>query len=273
VEEHLRAKGWLNDSYVYWFDEPEPRDYAFVMNGFRKIKAAAPGIGRMLTEQVEPELAGGPNIWCSLTPAFDTARAETRRADGDRFWWYICTGPKAPYVTLFIDHPGAELRVWLWQTWQRRIDGVLIWETTHWSSEAAYPDPKHPQNPYDDPMGWTAGYGTPAGARVPWGNGDGRFVYPPEAAADGHPDAPVLEGPVDSIRLEMLRDGIEDYEYLAMLDRLVQALPEADRAPYKALLDVPTSITADLTHFTSDPAPIEERREAVARAIEALQKK
>ncbi|HEO69794.1 MAG TPA: hypothetical protein ENN80_00910, partial [Candidatus Hydrogenedentes bacterium] len=98
LQEHLRAKGWLDEAYVYWFDEPDPKDYAFVMNGFRKLKEAAPDIGRMLTEQVEPELIGGPNIWCPLTPAFDPKLADERRADGDTFWWYICTGPKTPYA-------------------------------------------------------------------------------------------------------------------------------------------------------------------------------
>lgn len=276
LEAHLRDKGWLKDSYVYWFDEPDPKDYAFVMNGFRKIKEAAPGIGRMLTEQVEPELAGGPNIWCPLTPEFKQAAADERRAQGDRFWWYVCTGPKAPYATLFIDHPGAELRVWLWQTWQRHIEGVLVWDTNYWTSEAAYPDAAHPQNPYQDPMGWTVGYGIKPGTKAPWGNGDGRFLYPPEAAADGNPPEPVMEGPVDSFRIEMLRDGIEDYEYLVMLDRLIAKhaakLSPEDTVRYKELLEVPKEISSDITHFTTDPAPIEQRRQTIAQAIETLSK-
>ncbi|MBP8127956.1 MAG: DUF4091 domain-containing protein [Candidatus Hydrogenedentes bacterium] len=272
VEAHLRGKGWLDMSYVYWFDEPDPKDYAFVMNGFRKLKEAAPGIGRMLTEQVEPELTGGPNIWCPVTPEYDHDAAEARRAEGDHFWWYVCTGPKAPYVTLFIDHPGTEMRVWLWQTWQRKIEGILVWETTYWHSPEAYPD--RLQNPYEDPMGWTTGYSTPSGTRLAWGNGDGRFLYPPEAAADGNPGRPVLDPPVDTVRIEMLRDGIEDYEYLAMLRRLLAAeggdLSARQRADYEALLTVPAEITASMTEFTKDPAPIARHREAVARAIEHL---
>ena len=84
-------------------------------------------------------------------------------AEGDRFWWYVCTGPKAPYCTLFIDHPATELRVWLWQTWKRQISGILVWQTNYWTSGAAYPD--NPQNPYEDPMGWVSGYSTAAGTR------------------------------------------------------------------------------------------------------------
>ena len=273
VQEHLREKGWLDEAYVYWFDEPDPKDYDFVMNGFRKIHEAAPDINRMLTEQVEPGLIGGPNIWCPISDAFDMEDAEARRAEGEKFWWYVCTGPKAPFCTLFIDHPATELRVWLWQTWQRKIDGILVWQSNYWTSDAAYPN--EPQNPYTDPMGWTSGYSTQAGQRLPWGNGDGRFIYPPEAAADGQQPEPVLEGPVDSIRWEMLRDGVEDYEYHVILRGLIAAREKAGQdaaslAPYRTLLEVPPAITTSMTEFTLDPAPIEARRHELAKAIEAL---
>jgi hypothetical protein len=228
----------------------------------------------MLTEQVEPNLIGGPNIWCSVSNNYKHEPAEQRRKYGEKFWWYVCTGPKAPYCTLFIDHPGTELRVWLWQSWKRKIDGILVWQTNYWTSSAAYPDREHPQNPYQDPMGWRSSYSTPKGAKKPWGNGDGRFIYPPEAAADAHPAEPVLEGPIESIRWEMLRDGIEDYEYLAILSRLLKAkedkLTPQQRKKYTALLEVPESITKDMTTFTKDPAPIEARRDRIARAIAKL---
>lgn len=272
AESHLREKGWLDKAYVYWFDEPDPDDYAFVMNGFKKLKDAAPDINRMLTEEINPELIGGPNIWCPVTYNYVEADARLRQKEGDTIWWYICTGPKAPYATLFIDHPGTALRTWLWQTWERDVEGILIWQSNYWTSTAAYPDT--PQNPYEDPMGWVTGYSTPAGTRRAWGNGDGRFLYPPESAADGRPSAPVLEPPVSSIRLAMLRDGIEDYEYLVLLRGLIEEYEKnhsaAEAAAYRELLQVPKSISASLTDFTWDPAPIEVRREAVARAIESL---
>jgi hypothetical protein len=274
IQEHLGGKGWLDEAFVYWFDEPDPKDYAFVNNGFRKLKEHAPGLRRMLTEQVEDELIGGPTIWCPVSHHYDHDRAEARRQQGEDFWWYVCTGPKAPYCTLFIDHPATEMRVWLWQTWQRGIKGILVWETTYWTSGAAYPDPAHPQNPYEDPMGWVSGYSTPKGTRRPWGNGDGRFVYPPEAAADGRPGRAVMEGPVDSIRWEMLRDGIEDYEYMVILRNLLQAKRNRLRPPMQVklarLLEVPPEVTTDMTHFTTDPAPLEKHRNAVAEAIELL---
>jgi hypothetical protein len=72
----------------------------------------------------------------------------------------------------------------------------------------------------------------------------------------------------------MLRDGVEDYEYFAVLRRLLAArgtgLDPALRARCESLLQVPAAVAADLTHFTRDPAPLEVHRQALARAIEEL---
>ncbi len=276
LEDHLRQRNWLKMAYVYWFDEPDPKDYEFVRKGMERLKKCAPGIQRMLTEEPNEALAGAVDIWCPITPNYEHQAAETRRAAGDRFWWYVCTGPKAPYCTLFIDHPATELRVWHWQTWQRRIVGTLVWSTNCWTSSSAFPD--KPQNPYEDPMGYVDGYDTPKGTKAFWGNGDGRFLYPPEAAAVpglAGPD-PVIAPPVSSIRWEMLREGVEDYEYLWLLRDLLakrrDTLPAEQRKHFEALLDVPETITTQMTKFTTDSAPIYARRAAIAEAIERLSK-
>ncbi len=276
LEAHLSEKGWLDEAYVYWFDEPSADQYEFVKKGFDKLRHSCPGIGRMLTEQVEPGLIGGPNIWCSISNDYDHNRAGERRKHGEKFWWYVCCGPKAPYTGLFLDHSAPEMRIWLWQTFQRNIEGILVWETNYWSSDAAYPDPKKPQNPYEDAMSWVSGYDTPAGTRIPWGNGDGRFIYPPEAAANADSADPVLEGPVDSIRWENLRDGIEDYEYMVMLRNLLEEKKEnlsiAEYEKHSKLLEVPESITKSLTAFCADGEPIEEHRDKLARSIEIIRR-
>lgn len=272
VQEHLRETGLLDAAYVYWIDEPTTKDYPYVMAGFQRLKEAAPDIRRMLTEQPEPELRGGPTLWCPLTLFYKHENSISFRAAGDRFWWYVCTIPKRPYCGLFTDHPATDLRVWLWQTWQYDFEGILIWQSNLWTTECAYPDSL--QNPYEDPMSWMSGYGTKPGEKKPWGNGDGRFMYPPEAAADGNPPGPVLDGPVDSIRWEMLRDGIEDYEYLAILKRTIAAkrgtAPKRMLRRAEKLLEVPPEITSDLRTYTKDPAPVEARRKEIAQTIERL---
>ena len=274
LDAHFRERGWLHMPYIYWFDEPAPKDYQFVADGMQRLKKYAPGLQRMLTEEPGDAFNGPVDIWCPLSPNYDHQAAQKCRARGERFWWYVCTGPKAPYCTLFIDHPATELRVWHWQTWQRDIVGTLVWQSSYWTSSAAYPE--KPQDPYQDPMGYRSGYSTPKGVKAFWGNGDGRFIYPPLAAATpGVSGAqPVIEPPVSSIRWEMIREGVEDYETLYMLRELTES--RADKltpqrlAAYRSLLDVPQSITKDMTHFTTDPAPILARRAEVARAIEEL---
>ena len=216
-EAHLREHGWLDRAFVYWFDEPSPDQYPFVMNGFAKLKRYAPSVTRMLTEQVEPGLIGGPNLWCPISNEYKHEPAELRRAQGEKFWWYVCTGPKAPYAGLFIDHAAPEMRVWVWQTWQRGINGLLVWQLNYWTSSAAYPDRARPQNPYEDPMSWTSGYSTPAGKRLPWGNGDGRFIYPRVAAADGEALRPVVNA-AGFLRTWPFEHGLEAF-FAAVLTR------------------------------------------------------
>lgn len=273
MEAHLRAKGWLESSYVYWFDEPSADQYPYLQNGFNKLKKFCPQIPRMITKLVEPGLVGGPNLWCPLSDQFNWDRAKERQQLGERFWWYVCTGPKAPYAGLFLDRSAPELRIWLWQTFQRDIQGILVWQCIYWTSDTAYPGPGAPQNPYADPMSWMTGYGTPKGKKLPWGNGDGRFIYPPIDAV-ARPGVPVLDGPVDSVRWEQLRDGIEDYEYLAILRRKLNerrsGLDAATVQRYEQLLTVPDSITRSMTEFAPDGGPIELRRDQIAHAIESL---
>ena len=72
----------------------------------------------------------------------------------------------------------------------------------------------------------------------------------------------------------MLREGVEDYEYLSLLRQAIdqqRSRLSADAVrELEALLDVPAGITAEMTVFTTDPAPVYAHRRAVAEAIERL---
>ena len=186
----------------------------------------------------------------------------------------VCTAPKAPYCTEFTDHPAQELRIWHWQAFERNIVGSLVWESTYWTSNTAF-GPGY-QNPYDDPMCYMSGYGLPQGTKHPWGNGDGRFIYPPlSAAVPGMNDGrPIFDAPNVSIRWEMLRAGIQDCEALHILRNLLTEngikLSAEKRAEFEKLFDF-SEITKDLTHFSHDPQVLLERRLAIGAAIEELQ--
>ena len=129
----------------------------------------------------------------------------------------------------------------------------MIWETLYWRA-----DKSKLENPYDNPMSSSAAQGWD------WGNGDGRLLYPPPECFKSN--APVIKPPIDSIRWEMIRDGIEDYEYLTILTKLVS---NRSGDKYIKLLHLPAKITS-LKEHTHNPADIKEYREKLAQAIEKL---
>ena len=177
---------------------PSPDQYPFVMNGFAKLKRSCPGIARMLTEQVEPGLIGGPDIWCSITDDYQHERAEARREHGEKFWWYVCTGPKAPYAGTVHRSPAPEMRIWLWQTFQREHrEASSSGNQLTGPATPPIPDQAQPQNPYDDPMSWTSGYSTPAGDKRALGQRRRPFHLSAAGRRQRQSSAPVLGGPVD----------------------------------------------------------------------------
>ena len=260
IEAHMKEKNWTDVGAIYWFDEPEERHYPLIRRGLRAIRKYAPSLRCRITEQPEAALMDVVNLWCPVTKNLHSPAEAECRARGDEFWWYVCMQPRAPYATEFIDHPGTDMRVWMWQTWQEKIKGILVWETTWWTSPSVYPDSL--QNPYEDAACWAHTGVGPGVLKYNWGNGDGRFLFPPRECFDGGKSA-VLASPNSSMRLEILRDGIEDYEYFAILSRL---------DPGNGLLTVPSDVSRSLTDFTNRPEPIKRHRRALARAIEAAMK-
>jgi hypothetical protein len=72
---------------------------------------------------------------------------------------------------------------------------------------------------------------------------------------------PNFDDPVGSIRGEMLRDGLEDYEYFVILKRL---------DPGNQLLKVPPTVSKALDDFSKSPVGIHVHRRLLAREIERL---
>jgi hypothetical protein len=94
-----------------------------------------------------------------------------------------------------IDIPAPANRVMQWVAWKFRIEGEL-----YFSMNEAYGPDKDP---------WTSVF-------LFGGNGDGTLFYP------GRPDriGGRTDIPIESIRLKLIREGMEDYEYLALLAKL-----------------------------------------------------
>ncbi len=271
VEKKLKDLGLIDKAFLYWFDEPTPAVYLNIKKTNQRIRKAAPGLRRMLTEEPVKELYGDVDVWVPLTSRFDPSIGRRRLAKGDTIWWYLCTGPKAPYVTLFIDHPGTGLRAWCWLAWKYGITGVLVWNTNYWTSSAAFPASL--QDPYEDPMSYVSSYNYPKGFVGFWGNGDGRFFYPPKDWKTSK--GPNMKGPVPSQRLFVLRDGIEEYELFSILEGMVkEARKRGLNVPPVALsaLNVPKNIIESPTRWNERAEPYDTHREILFKALMAMKK-
>jgi hypothetical protein len=272
VEKHLEQNGWLGKEYTYWFDEPDRKDYPFVREGMMNIRRAAPKLTRFITEhQPGPDIMDVSEISCTIFDRVDRDVVAKLTQQGREFWSYLCTAPKAPWVSLFIDHDAINLRIWPWMSYQWKLKGILIWRVNYWNSPEASPAGTL-QNPWEDPMSYMTGYGTANGQLRYWGNGDGRLLYPPNRNPNDR-SKQYLVGPVCSVRLENLRDGIEDYEYFHLLEEAVKnARPDQMGliAKAKSLLDVPESIFRDGRTFTKNPQMLLAYRKQIGEVLDAL---
>jgi len=275
VQDHLEEKGWLGKDYVYWFDEPNTENYPFVREGMEIIHRAAPKITRFITEhRPGPDIMDVTEISCTVIGELDPDIIKDLVAQGREFWSYVCCCPKAPYLSLFIDHDAINMRTWLWLTYKYQMKGILVWSGNYWNSSTASPK-DYLQNPWEDPMSYTVGYGLPFGKQNGWGNGDGRFLYPPNRNPNDH-SVKYLQGPVPCLRLESIRDGIEDYEYLKLLEQIVEKEDiQAKRLLKEArqLLTIPDSIVAGPTDYNKDPQSLIEYRFRIGKLLDEIYSK
>ena len=74
------------------------------------------------------------------------------------------------------------------------------------------------------------------------------------------------------MRLAVIRDGIEDYDYFAMLQEIVDKsnVSKGILADAARLLEVGPDISVSLRKYTKDPETIQKQRSAVAEMIERL---
>lgn len=254
----LKEHGVYEKAYLYGFDEVHPDSHNAMKDIFSTIKAKYPDLPILTTayEDTFGEASGLDDVdcWVPLTPKFDLARVEKARARGKEVWWYICIVPKAPYANWLIEYDAIDSRSLMGlQTAKYRPDGFLYYAINRW------PLSKKPitEGPYTD---WN-----PASFYA--NNGDGSFLC-------AGPD-----GPLATIRMENMRDGIEDNEYFWLLHREIERLratpgPEARQALRQAekAVQIGDDLVRNLQSFSKDPQAIYAKRRQVAEAILAARK-
>jgi len=252
VCETLRREGLFLRPTVRFFDEPILDDPA-TRNGLRTLSKLILDICPEVTVSIaasdpHPDLTDVIRLWVIHTDAWY------------RFLPHIEAAGKAGCEVHvynngvnFPEHRRLRVRLWPWLLWKYRVDGTYSWwGTVCWRGDL--------ENP------WTAGGGEFSGV----------LLYPPRS--------PEEHGPIESVRWELYREGLEDYEYLALADRLATGLeaagkPEAAKPLRDALAQAmslvqrwPNVRTCADEPYSLDPAKVAEAREALAKAIEGAPK-
>lgn len=162
-----------------------------------------------------------------------------------QIWWYLnswtflLSDPPA-YPNLFVDHQGIAQRVTGWLAFRDGVSGVGHWNATYWRN-------------VDNP--WAS---LPHGENNAGTAGDGILVYPGKGvkAVSGQAEP---NGPVSSIRLELLRDGAEDHALLTLLKQKDPQLVQSILAP----------LLRSLSDYEHNPEAYRQARQKIAQALSA----
>lgn len=171
------------------------------------------------------------------TYAENIARAQ--REYGTESWWYFSCTSYDPYANFDALSEGTSPRISFWQQKQCDVDGVLYFLVNGYGVDNPYRNIAY--NLYTDVYGNERYY-----------IGDGILIYP------GYKFG--IDSPISSIRCEAIRDGIEDYMYLKMFERL--AGENADLAYIE-------QVSTDVFDYNSDSTNLANVRVSLGRAIEA----
>jgi hypothetical protein len=217
---HFGAKSWLPKFFDYQCDEPPSGcTWDKLLSGATVFRNAAPGVPILVTTDISKATQNGVlDVIDILTPLVDYIDPRTGsnqrpsydawlKQPGKQLWWYqACDshescdngtpGPKAStWPSYMIDASPVRNRVFQWMAFLYKIQGELYYATDNWGD-----------NPWDHL--YFAG-----------GNGEGALFYPGSTSIVGG-TTPI---PIASIRLNLLRDGMEDYEYLFALAQAGQS--------------------------------------------------
>jgi len=181
------------------------------------------------TREVDARLAAGDEIW--MYPAMVQVPEGWMRRRG--FPESLREGNPPAWI---LDFPPMNHRIFAWAAPLYGVTGLLYWDTVEWRRGI-------------DP--WERADTLKLGRSV--FNGDGLLLYP------GHRDRVGFDGPVPSVRLKWIREGMEDHSYLTML------IQKEGRAETERWI---RRICRQIGDWDADPARLFAVRREVARRLE-----
>jgi hypothetical protein len=248
--ELLKLNGMLDFTYIYSWDEGEIGN-PVVNRVTGMIRRAHSGLKNMVCYHgfwdpvKDPEWGKYIDIWTFNADDFKEPAMRALQKLGIEIWMYI-SGPSglgAP--NLAMDFSSIDYRIIPWLCWKYDIKGFLYWCVNWWEKA--------------DPF--------QSAVNTKWEqNGNGLLFYPGE------------DGPLASIRTEIFRDGMEDYEYIQILIKKIKELKilKLDSRYLKEIQECIRSMTIDPTiaesmaSFTKDGEILKQRRNLIADKIEKI---
>ncbi|MBI3922017.1 MAG: DUF4091 domain-containing protein, partial [Armatimonadetes bacterium] len=188
LENHLERRGWIDRFVMHVSDEPTRYNVESWRGMSRFLHANAPRIRRIEANQTT-DLDGDVEISVPQLDCLDRSLDKylmKRRKYGNELWFYSCMYPNGTYANRLIDYPLIKTRMLPWIAARYGLTGYLHWGYNYWS---------------DKPFENVERSGLPPG--------DSFVVYPGNRR------------PLNSLRWEMFREGIEDYECLRMLQQQI----------------------------------------------------
>jgi hypothetical protein len=275
-----KARGWDRKAYLYVLDETTKRSEELQAERYARLlhkadNATGARVKFLLTDDPRPHALGGTktantflyddvDIW-TLRYYYFFGRipaVRERKNAGKQIWWYSYTNDSVKRNPSFvIDKPHIDSRIWGWMMEEWNVDGLLNWGFNRWGKASTG---EGWRDPYRDPLSLIKGHLR--------SNGDTCLVYPgyyPRYGLDR-----VTAGPVASLRLEALRDGLEEREYLKLAKTLPggpalvnDVLGKITQFPYKIV----NANVFNFPSYTSSNATFDAQRERVAEFVEAQQ--
>lgn len=207
----------------------------------------------------------GTSIYSETTFGLFKERMASQMAGGDETWWYVTRRPNDPEITLNTDRDAVEYRILFWQQKLYNVDNFLYYSCNDWvagSDNAGIDNKAELDKERVNTNGWYSKHeiGNATGVDI---YGGGVLIYHGMNVYQGSTNNEDYAYPVGSLKLECVRDGIEDYEYFTMLEEYIG----------KDNVDlIINKITTSLICYKSDAELMAELHEEIGSLLESYVK-
>ncbi len=207
------------------------------------------------------EYAGNPNatqgqsIYAEKNFGTFAERMEAEQTGGDEVWWYVTRRPNDPETTLIINTEATRYRLMFWQQKLYNVDGFLYYLSNDWAPASDNAGVDNKAELQEEMNATSAWYSKNEISSVANYNlyGNGVLFYP------GSQVSWTYTKPVGSLRLECVRDGIEDFEYLTMLEKHI------GKDKVDMLIN---EMATSVIDYDADPEKMADMREAIGSLLE-----